>query len=100
MLQSGKTTILGRGNNPTNFVAGRDVARFAVVALTDPRAKKQNSFHRQAGEFDQKPRDRIVWTHVRSHSPSAARAACSAAGGGTCCGNGHLAFKVMSPAGM
>ncbi len=39
ILQSGKVTIMGRGNNPTNFVAARDVARFAVLALTDPRAR-------------------------------------------------------------
>jgi uncharacterized protein YbjT (DUF2867 family) len=38
ILQNGKTRIFGRGNNPTNFVAGRDVARVAVLALTDPRA--------------------------------------------------------------
>jgi uncharacterized protein YbjT (DUF2867 family) len=39
ILQSGKATILGRGNNPTNFVAARDVARFAVMALTDKHAR-------------------------------------------------------------
>lgn len=41
ILQTGKTIILGRGNNPTNFVAGHDVARFVVMALTDPRAKNK-----------------------------------------------------------
>lgn len=39
LLQSGKVMILGNGNNPTNFVAARDVARFAVMALTDARVK-------------------------------------------------------------
>lgn len=39
ILQTGKTTIYGAGNNPINFIAGRDVARFAVLALTDPRMK-------------------------------------------------------------
>lgn len=36
LLETGKTVIFGNGNNPTNFVAARDVARFAVIALTDP----------------------------------------------------------------
>ncbi len=39
ILQTGKATIYGKGDNPTNFIAGRDVARFAVLALTDPRMK-------------------------------------------------------------
>ncbi|MBN2550785.1 MAG: SDR family oxidoreductase [Anaerolineales bacterium] len=38
---SGKTTIYGAGNNPINFIAGEDVARFAVIALTDPRLKNR-----------------------------------------------------------
>ncbi len=37
VLKSGKTTLLGRGSKPRNFVAARDVAAFAVLALTDPR---------------------------------------------------------------
>jgi len=37
ILESGRTVIFGSGNNPTNFVAARDVARFAVIALTDPK---------------------------------------------------------------
>ena len=41
ILETGKTSILGGGNNPVNFVAVKDVARFAVLALTDPRAKGQ-----------------------------------------------------------
>jgi uncharacterized protein YbjT (DUF2867 family) len=36
ILEHGKTTIFGSGNNPTNFVAAHDVARFCVIALTDP----------------------------------------------------------------
>ncbi len=39
ILKRGKVTILGRGNNPMNFVAAGDVARFAVLALTDARAR-------------------------------------------------------------
>jgi NADH dehydrogenase len=36
IVDSGKTTIFGSGNNPTNFIAAFDVARFAVLALTEP----------------------------------------------------------------
>jgi NADH dehydrogenase len=39
LLESGKTTILGKGTKPRNFVAVRDVAYFAVLALTDPKLK-------------------------------------------------------------
>ncbi len=38
---TGKTTIYGKGDNPVNFIAGVDVARFAVIALTDPRLKNR-----------------------------------------------------------
>ena len=38
ILQQGKVTIFGKGDNPRNFVAGEDVANFAVLALTDPQA--------------------------------------------------------------
>ncbi len=38
ILEQGKTTIFGRGNNPINFVAVEDVARFVCIALEDPRA--------------------------------------------------------------
>ena len=38
ILEQGKTTIFGRGNNPVNFVAVEDVARFVCVALEDPSA--------------------------------------------------------------
>jgi uncharacterized protein YbjT (DUF2867 family) len=36
IVDSGKTTIFGSGNNPTNFIAVSDVAHFAVLALTNP----------------------------------------------------------------
>lgn len=36
LVESGKATIFGNGNNPTNFVAAADVAALAVLALTDP----------------------------------------------------------------
>ena len=38
ILEQGKTTIFGRGNNPVNFVAVEDVVRFVSIALDDPRA--------------------------------------------------------------
>lgn len=37
IVEAGKTTIFGGGNNPINFIAAPDVARFAVLALTNPR---------------------------------------------------------------
>jgi uncharacterized protein YbjT (DUF2867 family) len=39
LLESGKTTILGKGTKPRNFVAVRDVAHYALLALTDPKLK-------------------------------------------------------------
>jgi NADH dehydrogenase len=39
ILARGKVTIFGRGNNPINFVSVEDVARFASLALDDPRAR-------------------------------------------------------------
>jgi uncharacterized protein YbjT (DUF2867 family) len=41
ILETGKTTIYGAGNNLINFMAGRDVAYMAVLALTDPRLKQR-----------------------------------------------------------
>ncbi len=37
IVEQDKTTIFGRGNNPVNFVAVEDVARFVCTALEDPR---------------------------------------------------------------
>jgi uncharacterized protein YbjT (DUF2867 family) len=39
ILTTGKTTIYGSGNNPGNYMAARDAAHIAVVALTDPKMK-------------------------------------------------------------
>src|SRR5216683_1741449 len=41
ILEQGKATIFGRGNNPVNFVAVEDVARFVCIALEDPRARNR-----------------------------------------------------------
>jgi len=39
---TGKATIYGAGKNPNNFIAGVDIARFAVLALTDARLKNRS----------------------------------------------------------
>lgn len=39
ILTTGKTTIFGSGNNPSNYMAAKDVAHIAVIALTDPKMK-------------------------------------------------------------
>lgn len=41
ILQRGKTTIFGGGKTPINFVSFEDVARYAVIALEDPRARNR-----------------------------------------------------------
>ena len=37
ILEKGKASILGNGETPTNFMAASDVAKFAVIALTNSR---------------------------------------------------------------
>jgi uncharacterized protein YbjT (DUF2867 family) len=37
ILESGKTSLLGNGTKPRNFIAVCDVAQFAVLALLDPK---------------------------------------------------------------
>jgi uncharacterized protein YbjT (DUF2867 family) len=39
ILETGKTSLLGKGTKPRNFIAVRDVAQFAALALTDPKLK-------------------------------------------------------------
>lgn len=36
ILETGKVTLFGKGENPRNFVAAADVAHFAVLALLEP----------------------------------------------------------------
>lgn len=55
ILDQGKVTIFGKGDNPRNFVAGEDVANFAVLALTDPKASTANHRDRQPGQLEQQP---------------------------------------------
>jgi uncharacterized protein YbjT (DUF2867 family) len=38
IVERGKTTIFGRGNNPINFVAVEDVAHFVCIEFDDPHA--------------------------------------------------------------
>ena len=41
ILEKGKTSLLGNGTKLRNFIAVRDVAQFAVMALTDPKLKNR-----------------------------------------------------------
>ena len=41
LLKKGRTTLLGSGTKPRNFVAAQDVAHFAVLALTAPELKRR-----------------------------------------------------------
>ncbi|MEL6406543.1 MAG: NAD(P)H-binding protein [Chloroflexota bacterium] len=41
VLKGGKAFIMGRGENPRNFVANCDVAKFAFIALTDASARNK-----------------------------------------------------------
>lgn len=41
ILETGKATIFGSGNNPANFMAVKDVAHIAVLALTESRLKNR-----------------------------------------------------------
>jgi len=41
ILEQGKTTIFGRGNNPINFVAVEDVARFVCIAFENSRTHNE-----------------------------------------------------------
>lgn len=41
LLAGAPATIMGQGENPRNFVANEDVAKFAAIALTDPKAINQ-----------------------------------------------------------
>jgi len=59
ILESGKTSLLGKGTKPRNFIAVRDVAQFAVRALMDAKLKNrtidiggpQNATNNQVAEL-------------------------------------------------
>ena len=40
ILETGKVTLFGKGENPRNFVAAADVAHFAVLMLLKPEASE------------------------------------------------------------
>lgn len=41
ILEKGKATIFGKGENPINFISARDMAKFAVIGFTRPEACDQ-----------------------------------------------------------
>jgi uncharacterized protein YbjT (DUF2867 family) len=41
ILEKGKTSLIGKGTKPRNFIAVHDVAQFAVQALMDPKMKNR-----------------------------------------------------------
>lgn len=41
ILEKGKTSLIGTGNKPRNFIAVHDVAQFAIQALMDPKLKNR-----------------------------------------------------------
>jgi uncharacterized protein YbjT (DUF2867 family) len=59
ILEHGKTSLLGKGTKPRNFVAVRDVAQFTVRALLDPKLRNrtidiggpQNATNNQVAEL-------------------------------------------------
>lgn len=57
ILDSGKALIYGSGRNPANFMAARDVAHIAVLALTDPRIRNRTL---EIGGPDNISRNRIA----------------------------------------
>jgi uncharacterized protein YbjT (DUF2867 family) len=57
IIEQGKVTLLGPGENPINLVAADDVARFVGIALTDPKAVGQTI---EIGGFDNCSRVEIV----------------------------------------
>lgn len=59
ILEKGKTNLIGKGTKLRNFIAVRDVAQFALQALTDPKLKNrtidvggpQNATNNQVAEM-------------------------------------------------
>ncbi len=62
ILTSGKTMIFGSGDNPTNFMAARDAAHIAVIALTDPKMKNRTI---EIGGCDNVTRNQIAEMYGR-----------------------------------
>jgi NADH dehydrogenase len=73
IIKAGKTTIFGKGDNPINFVSAEDVARFSVMALSDPRMRNEIieiggpenlTFNQVAGLFEKISGQPAKITHV------------------------------------
>lgn len=73
IIKTGKTTIFGKGDNPINFVSAEDVARFSVMALSDPRMRNEIieiggpenlTFNQVAGLFEKISGQPAKITHV------------------------------------
>jgi uncharacterized protein YbjT (DUF2867 family) len=62
ILKTGKATIYGAGNNPINFMAGKDAAHIAVLALTDPALKNRTI---EMGGPDNVTRNQIAEMYAR-----------------------------------
>jgi NADH dehydrogenase len=62
ILKTGKATIYGAGNNPINFMAGKDVAHIAVLALTDSALKNRTI---EMGGPDNVTRNQIAEMYAR-----------------------------------
>lgn len=62
ILTTGKTTIYGAGNNPANYMAAKDTAHIAVLALTDP--SMRNCVIEMGGP-DNVTKNQIADTYVR-----------------------------------
>lgn len=63
ILKTGKATIYGAGNNPINFMAGKDVAHIAVIALTDPARLKNRTI--EMGGPDNVTRNQVAEMYAR-----------------------------------
>lgn len=62
-LKTGKATIYGAGNNPINFMAGKNVAQIAVIALTDPDRLKNRTV--EMGGPDNVTKNQIAEMYAR-----------------------------------
>jgi uncharacterized protein YbjT (DUF2867 family) len=68
IVDSGRTTIFGSGSNPTNFIAVPDVARFAVLELTEPQTSGKTL---EIGGPDNITKRQVVQTYERALGRSA-----------------------------
>lgn len=62
-LKTGKATIYGAGNNPINFMAGKNIAHIAVIALTDPARLKNRTV--EMGGPDNVTKNQIAEMYAR-----------------------------------